>query len=365
MNSETNLRHPGVCGVHRRLFLARATAGAAAVALGPAFAQSPPGLPDLSAYSAAERERVLSEAAKKEKTLALYTSIAQKDIPPLSEAFEKKYGVRIQVWRAASDKVLQRTVTELAGKRYEADVVHIGAPELQALHLEKALQPLSSPLLKELLPGAVQPHREWVATRLTLFVQAYNTTKVKREDLPKTWQDLTDRKWSGKLGVEYTDDEWFYRLVQQLGEEKGLKLFREIAAVNGLSVRKGHSLLANLVASGEVPLGLTVYNYMAEALKKKGAPIDWVILPPAITRANGAGILRHAPHPHAAALFVDYMLSVEAQRLLSSMDYAPTNAAVDSPLKDIKLNLAAPAATPDQLEKWTRIYRDIISANAR
>ena len=104
MKSETNLRHPGVWGIHRRLFLAGAAAGAAAVAaLGSVFAQSAPGLPELSAYSAAERKRVLSEAAKKEKTLTLYTSIAQKDIPPLSEAFEKKYGIRIQVWRAASD----------------------------------------------------------------------------------------------------------------------------------------------------------------------------------------------------------------------------------------------------------------------
>jgi iron(III) transport system substrate-binding protein len=279
--------------------------------------------------------------------------------------FEKKYGVKMQVWRAGSDKVLQRTVTEMAGKRFEVDAVHIGAPELEALHLEKALQPVNSPMFKELLTGAAPAHREWVATRLTLFVQAYNTNLIRKDELPKTWQDLAEPKWKGKLGIEYTDDEWFYSLVQQLGEEKGMKLFRQIVATNGLSVRKGHTLLANLVSSGEVPLGLTVYNYMAENLKKKGAPIDWIVLPPAITRANGAAIARNAPHPHAALLFYDYMLSLEVQRLLTAMDYVPTNVNVDSGLKNLKIDLSGTTLTPEQLDKWTRIYHDVISSGGR
>jgi len=354
-----------VQAIRRRRFLQTAAAGAVSIALMPAFAQSLPSLPELTGLGAAEREKVLVEGARKEKTLTLYTSIAQTDIASLTAAFEKKYGVKIQVWRAGSDKVLQRTVTEMAGKRFEVDVVHIGAPELEALHLEKALQPISSPMFKDLVTGAVPPHREWVATRLTLFIQAYNTNLIKKEELPKTWQDLADPKWKGRLGIEYTDDEWFYALVQQLGEEKGMKLFRQIVATNGLSVRKGHTLLANLVASGEVPFGLTVYNYMGESLKKKGAPIDWVVLPPAIMRANGAGIARNAPHPHAALLFYDFMLSIEAQRLLTAMDYIPTNVNVDSPLKNMKIDLTGTTLTPEQLEKWTKIYHDVIAANVR
>ena len=327
-----------------------------------AHAQQVGSVATLALYDGPDRERILIEGAKKEGALTLYTSIAQKDLPPLITAFEKKYGIQVKVWRAGSDKVLQRTMTETAGKRFEVDAVHIGAPELEALHLEKVLQPVSSPAFNALLPGAVPVHREWVATRLTVFVQAYNTNLVKKEDLPKTWQDLTDPKWKGKLGVEFTDDEWFYSLVQQLGEERGLKLFRDIVATNGLSVRKGHSLLTNLVASGEVPLALTVYNYMAEALKKRGAPIDWFILEPAITRANGVGIARQAPHPHAALLFYDYVLSVEAQKMLVSMDYIPTNAIVESPMKNMQLKVNDADITPSQAEKWTRLYQEIISA---
>ena len=330
--------------------------------VGTGHAQSIGLVATLALHDGPDRERILMEGAKKEGGLTLYTSIAQKDLPPLITAFEKKYGIKVQVWRAGSDKVLQRTLTETAGKRFEVDAVHIGAPELEALHLEKVLQSVTSPAFNSLISGAVPSHREWVATRLTVFVQAYNTNLIKKEDLPKTWQELTDPKWKGKLGVEFTDDEWFYSLMQQMGEERGLRLFREIVANNGVSVRKGHTLLTNLVASGEVPMALTVYNYMAEALKKRSAPIDWFVLQPAITRANGVGIARQAPHPHAALLFYDYMLSVEAQKMLVSMDYIPTHAGVESPMKNLNLKVTHQTMTLSESEKWARLYQEIISA---
>jgi ABC-type Fe3+ transport system substrate-binding protein len=109
-----------------------------------------------------------------------------------------------------------------------------------------------------------------VATLLTVFVQAYNTNQLKKDDLPKSYQDLLNPKWKGKLGIETEDFDWFAAVVTDMGEAKGMKLFRDIVATNGISVRKGHSLLNNMVAAGEVPLALTVYNYMPEASKKRG-----------------------------------------------------------------------------------------------
>lgn len=345
----------------RNLLFRTLLAACCLFAAGHGHAQPSGVLAALSQYAGADRERMLLEGARKEGGLTLYTSIAQKDIPPLLAGFEKKYGIKVQVWRAASDKVLQRTLTETSGKRFEVDAIHVGAPELEALRLENVLQSVRTPASSELLPGAVPAHREWVATRLTVFVQAFNTQQIKREALPRTWQDLTDPKWKGKLGIELTDDEWFHDLVQQLGEERGLKLFRDIVATNGLSVRKGHTLLAQLVASGEVPLALTVYSYMAETIKKSGAPIDWFVLDPAITRVNGMGIARQAPHPHAALLFYDYVISVEAQKTLAAMDYIPTNALVESPIKNIKLNAAHLPKTTSQSEKWERLYQQTLS----
>ena len=140
-------------------------------------------------------------------------------------------------------------------------------------------------------------------------MQAYNTKLIKKESLPKTYRDLLDQKWKGKLGVEGKDEDWFASVVDVTGGgENGLKFFRDLVATNGLSVRQGHTLLNNLVISGEVPLALNIYNYMPEQAKKKGAPIDWFAIEPAIARSNGVGVARHAPHPNAAMLFYEYLL---------------------------------------------------------
>jgi iron(III) transport system substrate-binding protein len=122
------------------------------------------------------------------------------------------------------------------------------------------------------------------------------------------------------LGVEANDAEWYCGELKILGREKGARVFRDIVEKNGWSVRSGHSLLTNLVASGDVPLGLTVYSYMVDQAKKKGAPIDWFAIEPLVGRANGIGVARRAPHPHAALLFYDYMIS-EAQPLIVQMNY--------------------------------------------
>jgi iron(III) transport system substrate-binding protein len=315
-------------------------------------------------YTGADRDQKIIAAARKEGTFTLYTSIAEKDIPPLVGPFEKKYGIKVRVWRAGSDKVLQRTLTEASGKRYEADAIHISAPELEALHLERVLQPVTAPVLSDLLPGTVPAHREWAGTLLTVFVQAYNTNQIRKEELPQRFEDLLQPKWKGKLGIEMEDFDWFAATVTEMGEAKGVKLFRDLAAGNGISVRKGHSLLTNMVGSGEVPLALTVYNYMPEAARKKGVPIGWFALQPTVARANGIGIARRAPHPNAALLFYDYMLSPEAQKILAGLDYVPANATVDSPLKGIKVKVIDPAITIGQMDKWSRLYEDVVLKRA-
>src|SRR5207247_2026787 len=216
--------------------------------------------------------------------------------------FEKKHHIKIDIWRAGTDKVLQRTLSEAAARRFEVDAIHFGSTEMEALHREKILQPVASPHFKELIPGAVPAHREWGATILSVWVQAYNTNLIKREDLPRSYRDLLDPKWKGKLGIEAKNQEWFWTVSEELGGDAGIKFFRELVARNGMSVRQGHSLLTNMVASGEVPLALTVYNYLAEGAKQKGAPVDWFAIEPAVARSNAIGIARRPPHPNAAPL---------------------------------------------------------------
>jgi iron(III) transport system substrate-binding protein len=336
--------------------LAAAAAAVAAFASLSCLAQDA----SLLQYTGADRNEKLVAAAKKEGSFTFYTSIAEKDIPPLTSAFEQKYGIKVRVWRAGTDKVLQRTLMEANGKRNEVDAVHISAPEMEALYREKIFQPVKSPYFKDLIASAKPQHQEWVSTLLTVWVQAYNTNKVKKEDLPKSYQDLLDPKWKGKLGIEAEDADWFAAVVSGMGEAKGLQLFRDIVAANGMSVRKGHSLLTNMVAAGEVPLGLTVYNYMPEAVKKKGAPIDWFAIEPAIGRANGIGIARNAQHPNAAALFYDFILSPEGQHILTSMSYVPVNTTVESPLKKLKVAAVDPVLSLDNMQKWSKLYDEIV-----
>jgi iron(III) transport system substrate-binding protein len=247
---------------------------------------------------------------------------------------------------------LQRTLAEVAANRNEVDAVHFGRSGAEALAARRCCCPFASPVYKDLQVGSVPAHRQWAATILSVWVQAYNTGVIRREDLPKTYADLLNPKWKGKLGVEAKNQDWFQTVVDIMGGgDKGLKFFQDLVAINGISPRKGHTLLNNMVVSGEVPLALTVYNYMPEQAKKKGAPIDWFVLEPAIARSNAVGVALRAKHPNAALLFHEYMLT-DAQPLLVGIDYVPTNTSVASPLKGVKILITDPPVL-DEAAKWS------------
>ena len=318
----------------------------------------------IAQYDKPDREQFLLQGAKKEGEVTVYTSLIQEDLLALSSAFEKKYGVKVKGWRASSEKVLQRAVTEARAHRNEADVVETNGPELEALYREKVLQPVKSPHLKDLLPQAIRPHGHWVGTRINMFVQTYNTKLVGKDEVPKTYADLANPRWKGRLGIEAEDEDWFAMVVTGLGEEQGLRLFREIAK-NGFSVRKGHTLLAGLVASGEIPFALTTYSHGAEKMKQKGAPVEWYAIPPAIGRANGLALPRKPAHPHAAALFADFVLSPEGQAILEKGGYVPSNVKLANPAQKLPLKSVDPALVLDQSDKWKKLYEEIILGNAR
>jgi iron(III) transport system substrate-binding protein len=315
----------------------------------------------LAQYEGPDREQRLLEGARREGEVNVYTSLVVQDISNLAAAFEKKYGVKVKYWRAGSEKVVQRIVTEARAGRFDFDIVETNGPELEALHREKLLLKATSPYHSDLIPQALMPHREWVGTRLNMFVQIYNTNLVKKEDLPKSYQDLLDPKWKGKLGIEAEDIDWFAMVIKDLGEEKGLKLFRDIVAKNGISVRKGHTLLAGLTASGEVPFALTVYNHNAEKLKKKGAPVDWYAIAPAIIRANGVALSGKPAHPHAAVLFYDFMLSKEGQDILVKGNYTPTSRKAGSDIDKLQVKFVDPAVILDESQKWEKLYAEIFT----
>ena len=338
---------------------------AMAVPMAPAMASDPAALATLAQSQAGDRGRRLVEGARREGELNVYTSLTTEDMAVLNAAFESKYGIKVKVWRAAADKVLQRVSAEARGGRFDADVVEASTPALESLHREGLLARVWSAHHADLMPEALPAHREWVGSRLNLFVHAYNTRLVKKEEVPRSYEDLLQPKWKGKLGIEAADEDWFANVVSELGEEKALKLFRDVVRTNGISVRKGHTLLTNLVVSGEVPFALTVYNFTAEQLKQKGAPIDWYVMQPAVARANGLAVARRAPHPHAALLYYEFMISEDGQRILAQRDFLPTSRKVETPLASTRVKLVNPAQMLDENAKWLRLYEEIFVKQAK
>jgi len=183
--------------------------------------------------------------------------------------------------------------------------------------------------------------------------------------------------------------EWFAALVGSLGEKTGIELFRRMAdnglavrtghnhsAVlvaageiplmldNGLAVRTGHNHSAVLVAAGEIPLMLGIYSHDAERMKAKSAPVDWFILPPAIVLASAVAVSRRAPHPNAAALFYDYMLT-DGQRFYTEVHRVPANKNYDTPVRRFvrerqAVRIVNAQEAIDDYEKWLDLYKRIV-----
>jgi iron(III) transport system substrate-binding protein len=318
-----------------------------------------------ASYEGSDRQEKLLAGAKKEGELTIYTSAQNEDIGAVAKAFEAKYGLKVNLWRAGSEKVLQRAVTEARGGRHAVDVIETNGPELEMLHREQVLQAVKSPHLADLIPAARRPHGEWVGTRLNVFALAYNTKLVKKDELPKSFADLAHPRWKGRLGIEADDQDWLAGVMAQLGEQQGTQIFRDIVRTNGISVRRGHTLLTQLVVSGEVPLALTVYNYKAEQFKGQGAPIEWFSIGKAVARPNGVAVARRAPHPHAAVLFYDFEIGEEGQRILAKRDFVPTNRRIDTPLNKMPLELVDPKVMIDEHAKWTKLYEELFLRQTR
>ena len=317
---------------------------------------------DIALYGGADRQQMLVAGAKAEGELSIYFSA--RDLAPVVDAFTKKYQIKVKSWKSSGENVLQRVISEARGGRFEVDLVGNESVGMEALHREKLLQRVKSPYSSDLMPQALPGHGEWVGTSMDVFVQAYNTQKVSKDELPKTYQDLLDPRWKGRLGIEADDYPWFATLMQALGPEKGAKLFKDIVATNGISVRKGHTLLVNLVGSGEIPLGLTIYDYTMEPLRQKGAPVNAITIEPVIASFKGIGMLKKAPHPYSAMLFYDFLLN-EGQKILADRSVIPASNKIDVPLKKLTLKIVDPAQTLDMGEQWQKTYEEIITKNSK
>jgi iron(III) transport system substrate-binding protein len=320
--------------------------------------QEPGSHRDLYLYKGADRDRRLLEGAKKEQRVVVYTVLNPKDSVPVTQAFEKRYGVKVEIWRASSEKVLQRALAEARAGRFAVDAFELNGPETEALYREGLLEEFHSPHLASLPPAAIPKHRHYAANRFNFFTIAYNTNLVKPEEVPQRYEDLAHPRWAGRIGIEASDTDWFGSIVKWMGEEKGLAFFRQLAQQRP-QMRTGHTLMAELVSSGEIPLAATIYNHNAERLLLKGAPIRWKALEPTFGRLNAVAVAKRAPRPHAALLFVDFMLSPEGQTLMKERNRVPASAAVESNLNRFPYEMIDPAIVLDEAPKWEKIWSEL------
>ena len=235
-------------------------------------------------------------------------------VRPVTLAFEKKFPfLKVEVLRLNSERVFNRVMIEHQTGKVHADVVNLSVMPL--LKAKRVLATSRSPEMKAFAEKFRDTDDTWTGLVGNYVVMGYNSKLVPEATAPKDWSDLTQPRWKGRMAMDVEDYDWFGAMLEYFGPEKGRRLMQGIAKQE-LSWRKGHSLLAQLVAAGEFSVAL-LYAHRTQLTKDRGAPIDWVkTSKPIIVSQNAVAILEKAQRPNAARLLVDFLMSEAGQKLL-------------------------------------------------
>ncbi|MBI4523229.1 MAG: ABC transporter substrate-binding protein [Deltaproteobacteria bacterium] len=283
----------------------------------------------LSGLREPERSRILLEQAKREGELNFYTVVELGVSKSVAVAFEKKYGIRVNLTRASSDRLMTRFVTEGRAGKAQADIMENDAPELTSMAAQGYFEIIQSPHVDRLPKHIAGPNRGWFGSRYTFYVLGYNTRLVASQDLPKSYEDLLHPSWKGKMMIEAEDVDWFAALWNHWGDQKASEYFKKLGEQD-LLVRRGHTNMTQLLSAGEAPLGITVYNHQVERLKKGGGPVEWIPLEPVVARLGGVAVVKNPPHPAAALLYFDFIFSADGQSVLRNVGRSPVDPQVGS-----------------------------------
>jgi len=260
------------------------------------------------------KREALIEGAKKEGKLQIYALLVVTDHQQIIDRFKAKYPfIDVALYRATSERMYTRLETEARANTHLADVIGIAGFQMYQLMKRGLIAKYESPERRFIDSAFKDKDGMWTAYYLNPIVTAYNTRQVTFQESAKDYNDLLDPKWKGKLVMEDEEIEWFATMMGFWGEEKGLAYMRRLAAQN-FFFRHGHTLMGQLVAAGEYPGAVFLYAPQTQSVKAKSAPIDWNALNPTVTSTNLMGVAARAPHPNAARLYLDHMLSEEIQR---------------------------------------------------
>ncbi|HXG50038.1 MAG TPA: extracellular solute-binding protein [candidate division Zixibacteria bacterium] len=266
---------------------------------------------------AQDRDAIVAKA-KEERSLVYYSTADIRDGTALVHAFQKKHPfVQPKLFRLGSTQVVIKVLQEHRAGVHLFDVISATSFQFYEIFKEGLFQRYDSPERKAFLEDFKDKDDFWTSAYHNASVIAYNTTLVKPADLPKSYDDLLDPKWKGKMLMDNRETEWYASMLQILGREKGLRLMRGLAKQD-LSFRPGRTLITQVLASGEAPLAVNNYHHLVQAAKKRGAPVESIPASPVISRITPIALGRYAPHPNVGRLFIDFCLSEEGQKILRS-----------------------------------------------
>ena len=277
----------------------------------------------LESLSAAQREAKLFEGAKKEGTVVWYTTDGPQPTQQIFRAFAKKYpGVKPEFIRGKSREIADRITSEARANRHLFDLAKTST-ETYDMYPSDIFARYRSPAKSE-IPTSMQSDK-WASVFSFVRAMGYNTKLVKEADLPKSWDDLLDPKWKGKILFDESSLPEVGALYARWGKERTAAYVEKLGASGNLQIRTGRTTLSQMLSAGEAPIAVTVYPYDIENLKAKGAPVDWALLDLNPGLLQPTSISRRAAHPHAAALLYDFLLSKEGQEVYAAMGRTPAN----------------------------------------
>src|SRR5262245_4044623 len=330
----------------------------------------------VSALSAREASRAaeispeLVAAAKKEGRVALYTPlIVDQIVRPLAAAFRAKYGIQVDYQRMDSNQVVLKVLNEHRARRVAADVITTSLG-IQGLIAAKAIRPFQSVSAGELPAQYKDPNGYWASVRLHVFGPAVNTKLVKEADRPKTYDDLLDPKWAGKMvwrRQNMTGSTGFIaNILQTRGEQAGREYLRKLARQRVIVVSISDRALLPQVIAGGYLMAIAMTNHNIEISRHEGAPVAWIPLEPALMTSEQIGLTTLGPHPSAGLLFVEYVLSREGQTVFQKAGYIPAHPSIPPrdpkllpPTGGFKANVFAPMTIEQNPKRWDDIYNQV------
>ena len=275
-------------------------------------------LDKLNRLPAAERQATLEREARKEGRVVFYTTFNPADLQDLKRLFEQRYPfISLEWFRLGHERLAEKLRSETLAGKLEADVTSLPGLYSDGLRRAGVVAPNRTALRTQLLDGFTDKDGWFTGVYATALVLQYNSKLVRPEELPKDWNDLLDAKWKGQLALDQDGYEWLAGLLDTLGEERGMSFARQLAA-RDVAVRRGHSLLNQLLAAGEFKIVLGQYDHLAYRAVKAGTPTNYIFMNPIFTELpTGIWVTRLSSRPHAAALLMDFLLGKERQQFFA------------------------------------------------